>query len=294
VLDRPVEVIGPIELHLFVASSARDTDFTGKLVDVYPDSRAMILTEGAPRALDRRRTGAGDHEPIAPEDMAMRGMAASLGIVKGRPFQPDAHMTGILNAAAGIAFKMAAVESYASSYPDVRIYPDRRWEQVFLGGSPVFRQSSYLDFDALMNFFHKAYSTSDSMVLAMPGRGSQYLVVMRDADGDFLDPAKSYRLHMPANVPVKDYWSVVLYDTDTRALLDNGQPFPSIASNSNLTPNPDGSADVYFGPTAPATAGANWIRTVPGRGYFAAIRLYSPTQTYFDKVWKPGDIEKLK
>jgi hypothetical protein len=84
----------------------------------------------------------------------------------------------------------------------------------------------------------------------------------------------------------------VLYDTDTRALLDNGQPFPSIASNSNLKPNPDGSADIYFGPTAPVTSGANWIRTVPGRGYFAAIRLYSPTQAYFDKVWKPGDVQE--
>jgi hypothetical protein len=99
---------------------------------------------------------------------------------------------------------------------------------------------------------------------------------------------------VPANVPAANYWSVVLYDADTRSLLDNGQPFPSIASNSNLKPNADGSSDIYFGPTAPKAANANWIKTVPGRGYFAGVRLYAPTQAFFDKQWKPDDIVKVK
>lgn len=235
-----------------------------------------------------------NHEPVAPEDMAMRGMAASLGIVKGQPFQPDAKMKALLNKAGDVGFKMAAAVSYDSHYAHKLIYPDRKWEVVFPGGSPVFRQDSYLDFDSLIFFFHKAYSTSAAMVLAMPGKGSQYLLGCRDADGDFLVGGQAYRLHVPANVPAANYWSVVMYDADTRSLLDNGEPFPSIASNSNLKSNPDGSADIYFGPTAPKVANANWIKTIPGRGFFGGFRLYGPTQAYFDKVWKPDDIVKVK
>lgn len=99
---------------------------------------------------------------------------------------------------------------------------------------------------------------------------------------------------MPANVPAANYWSFVVYDVDTRSLLDNGQPFPSIASNSNLKLNADGSADIYFGPTAPKDASANWIKTVPGRGWFGGMRLYGPTQVFYDKTWKPDDIVKVK
>ena len=127
----------------------------------------------------------------------------------------------------------------------------------------------------------------------MPGRGAQYLLGMRDSDGEYLSGENTYRVHLPANVPAANYWSVVLYDADTRGLLDNGEPFPSVASNQQMTLNQDGSADVYFGPESPNATNANWIKTVPGRGFFAAIRLYSPTQAFFDQTWKPDNIEKL-
>jgi hypothetical protein len=235
-----------------------------------------------------------NHEPVAPEDMAMRGRAASLGIVKGQPFQPDARMKALLNKAGDVGFKMAATLAWDSRYPGTLIYPDRKWEAVFPGGSPVFHKDSYLDFDAMIAFFQRGYSTSAAMIIAMPGKGSQYLITPRDADGDYLSGGQTYRLHIPANAPAANYWSVVLYDIDTRSLLDNGQPFPSIASNSNLKPNADGSADIYFGPTAPKAANANWIKTVPGKGYMPGIRLYSPTQAFFDKAWRPDDIVKVK
>jgi hypothetical protein len=235
-----------------------------------------------------------NHEPVAPEDMAMRGMAAALGIVKGQPFQPDAKMKALFNKAADVGFKMAASASFDTHDPNKVFYPDRKWEIGFQGGTTVFRQASYLDLDAMIYFFHKAYSTSPAMVVAMPGKGAQYQVGMRDADGDLFYGDKSYRLRIPANVPVANYWSVALYDADTRSLLDNGEPFPSIASNSNLKPNADGSSDIWFGPTTPKAANANWIKTVPGRGYFNILRLYGPTQAYFDQTWKPDDIVKVK
>ena len=103
----------------------------------------------------------------------------------------------------------------------------------------------------------------------------------------------TYHLHYPPNVPVANYWSVVVYDADTRGLLNNGEPFPSIASNQKFTANKDGSADVYFGPKAPKAKNANWIKTVPGRGYLLGVRLYSPTKAFFDQTWKPDNIEKV-
>jgi hypothetical protein len=200
-------------------------------------------------------------EPAAPEDFALRGMAARLGIVKGQPFQPDARMTRLLDRAAQTGFKMASNVAYTDE-PSIHLFPDRMWRRGFHGDSPVFKTDTYLDFDAMIAFFHSAYSTSPAMVIQMPGKGAQYLGGITDAD--------------------------------TRSLLDNGQPFPSIASNSNLEPNPDGSADLFFGPEPPQDGNPNWIKTVPGRGWLAALRLYSPTQAFFDQAWKPGNIEKTQ
>jgi hypothetical protein len=132
------------------------------------------------------------------------------------------------------------------------------------------------------------------MVIKMVGKGSQYLIGMRDADGDFLSGENTYTLHFPPNAPAANYWSVVLYDADTRGLLNNGQPFPSIASNQKITPNKDGSTDMVFSPTEPADKSANWIKTVPGKGWFAGVRFYSPTEAFFDQSWKPDNIEKVK
>ena len=234
-----------------------------------------------------------NYETVSREDFAMRGMLAGLGIVKGQPFKPDARMKAILDKAGQVGFKMAATVDY-DYYPKDKIYPDRMWEQVFIGGSPVFEKDTYRNLDALVAFFHKAYSTSKAMVIAMPGKGAQYVLGLRDADGDFLMGENTYSVHFPPNVPAANYWSVVLYDADTRGLLNNGEPFPSVASNTNLKSNKDGSADIYFGPKAPKDKNANWIKTVPGRGYFLGARFYSPTQAFFDQTWKPDNIKKLE
>ncbi|MBZ4421282.1 DUF1254 domain-containing protein [Myxococcus sp. RHSTA-1-4] len=266
-----------------------------------PPAMRFVSASGVPLNLDSPRdityfenlASFINNEPAAPEDFAMRGMAATLGIVKGRPFQPDAHMKSLLETAAQVGFKMSTAVAYADD-PSVQAYEDRMWRPGFHGGSPVFKTDTYLDVDAMLASFHSADSTRPAMTVAMPGRGAQYLGGLTDADGDNLLGERSYRLHVPADVPVLNYWSVVLHDADTRALLDNGERIPSIASNSNLRLNPDGSADIFFGPEAPKDGSANWLKTVPGRGWFAAIRLYSPTQAFFDKTWRPGNIEKVR
>jgi hypothetical protein len=114
-----------------------------------------------------------------------------------------------------------------------------------------FNAEAYQDFDERLTFFYAAFSTSDAMFVAMPGKGSQYAGAFFDADGERPLGERSYTLHLPADVPVANYWSLVVYDAETRCLLDNGDGFASIASNQNLTLNADGSADLYFGPEPP-------------------------------------------
>jgi hypothetical protein len=261
----------------------------------FPNLSGVLVPGDFPRDFEyfQRLADFINYETVSREDFAMRGMLAGLGIIKGKTFEPDARMKAILDKAAKVAFRIARTHDY-EYYPKHKIYPGLMWEQIFVGGSSVFEEDTYLNLDALMVMFHKAYSTSKAMVIAMPGKGSQYLLGVRDADDKFLMGENAYRLHMPPNVPAANYWSVVVYDADTRGLLDNGQPFPSVASNQKMTVNKDGSTDIYFGPNAPKAANANWIKTVPGRGWFTGVRFYSPTQAFFDQSWKPGNIERIK
>jgi hypothetical protein len=126
----------------------------------------------------------------------------------------------------------------------------------------------------------------------MVGAGSQYAFADHDAAGRYLDGAKTYRLHLPPDIPAKDFWSVLVYDPQTRSMLQTDQRFPSLSSQKeDLTVNPDTSVDVYFGPESPAGKESNWIQTVPGKGWFVFLRLYGPLEPWFHKSWRPGEIE---
>ena len=133
-----------------------------------------------------------------------------------------------------------------------------------------------------------------AMAMKMIGLGSQYAVLNVDSNGEVLDGSKNYRLRIPADVPAKDFWSVVVYDPQTRSELQTSQPYPSKNSRRDaLLINPDGSVDLYFGPSAPDGQQANWTRTVPGKGWFIVLRLYGPLEPWFDKTWRPGEAEPL-
>jgi hypothetical protein len=123
--------------------------------------------------------------------------------------------------------------------------------------------------------------------------GSQYASANYDDKGRPFDGGKTYRLRVPANVPVKDFWSVVLYDTQTRSMLQTDQRFPSLSSERGLQKNADGSVDLYFAPKAPKGHEQNWIQTVPGKSWFTIFRLYGPLKPWFDQSWKLNDIEQV-
>jgi len=129
------------------------------------------------------------------------------------------------------------------------------------------------------------------------GAGSQYAWGYLDSEGDYLDGSNTYRLNLPKNPPVEAFMSVVVYDPQTRSELQTGQPFPAknnVRDEDTLVYNEDGSLDLYFGPKAPAGWEANWIQTVKGKGWFCILRMYSPTEEWYEYKWLPGEIELVK
>ena len=129
----------------------------------------------------------------------------------------------------------------------------------------------------------------------MVGIGSQYATSERNASGQYLDGSKTYRLHLPPNVPAKDFWSLTVYDPQTRSLLQTDQQLPSAGNQrKGIVINPDNSVDVFFGPVVSPGKEANWIQTIPGKGWFVMLRLYGPLEPWFDKTWRPGEIEMIE
>jgi hypothetical protein len=147
--------------------------------------------------------------------------------------------------------------------------------------------------DARNNVYYMAAGNSPSMMAKNVGQGSQYLWTYRDAEGAFLDGSKSYKLHVPSNIPAGNFWSVLVYDTMSRSELQNGQPFPSVSSYTKPIVNSDGSIDILFGPNEPK-AKSNWIKTVVGKGFFPMFRFYGPAGPFFDKTWKLEDLVEVK
>ena len=92
---------------------------------------------------------------------------------------------------------------------------------------------------------------------------------------------------------LNNFWSVTLYDPNTRSLLQTVQPKPSVNTFDEPEQNADGSYDIYFGPKAPEGKEKNWIQTVPGKGWFTQFRLYGPLEPFFDQSWKPDDIMEV-
>jgi hypothetical protein len=240
-----------------------------------------------------------DSETVDPTDADWRGMLAAIGIVKGQPFNPDAHTRALLDAAAKTAFKTGRVLMYSDldSRPGALIWPDRHYVDPNRSGAMditwMDKSGTFRDLDARTGIYSIVYASSPAMMSAIPGQGARYVTAFKDANGAFLVGDTSYRIHLPPNIPAAIFWSVTVYDSLTASGLDNGQPFPSLNKMDKPAGNPDGSTDIYFGPKTPGQ-GKNWVATVPGKGFFVILRLYGPTQAYFDKSLKPDDITQME
>jgi hypothetical protein len=235
------------------------------------------------------------------------GLLASLGIRKGTPFAPDQKTRAILDKAARTGYKMSRVIGFeeAMDGASLRVYSDRHWVNPIDNVGPRDASNTtdltfmniagdYRDLDARDWFFTNYYSISPGMVSKIPGKGAAYMIGFTDGAGNPLSGGSTYKLTLPPKIPAANFWSVTVYEAENASGLANGQPFPSLGSRDKPVENADGSTDIYLGPKAPDGKAGNWLATVPGRGFFAILRLYGPTEAAIDRSWKPGDIEPVK
>jgi hypothetical protein len=230
-------------------------------------------------------------EPTESIDPVTLGFYASIGIQKGKTFTPDARMKKILTEAAQVGDATARALCYRWRIKEGFFYPNSAWRTGFLGGYK-FEDNGALILDAYSFFFFYATGITPAMDSKMVGQGSQYMGAFIDSMGNPLNGGKDYKLHLPTNIPVNNFWSVILYDNQTRSMLQTDQKWPAVSSqNKGIEVNADGSVDVYFGPLAPVGKENNWVQTIPGKGWNVLLRLYGPLQPWFDKTWRPGEIE---
>jgi hypothetical protein len=235
-------------------------------------------------------------EPISFLDPVTRGQIAAIGIVKGKPFAPDARMKKILTDAVAIGNAYARSNTVFPRDPGHRVYKNSEWVMAFADKDSYFLKEGARRFDSRLWMHYNAVVVTPAMATTTAGVGSDYLIAGLDGEHQILDGSKTYKLHVPANVPVKDNWSVTIYDTQTRSMLQTDQPFAGINSlGDNLKKNADGSYDIIFATALPEDVDErNWIQTLPNKSWFILFRAYGPLEPWLNKTWRPSDIELVK
>jgi hypothetical protein len=262
-------------------------------------------------------------EPAGSLDPELMGHVAAVGIRKGEPFAPDERMKGILADAVAVANATARSLFVRPRDPDWYYYPGSAWMPLTLTATgyefetpppaiegPVHggvrapegvrlpAPTGYRRLDARTGFYYGFMAVSPAEAMLLSGIGAQYLTATVDAGGRYFDGARTYRLTLPRGIPAKNFWSLTLYDTQTRSMLGTPQGYPRAGSQAcpspAAAPDEDGVTTVHFAPEQPGgVARGNWIQTVPGRGWFVLLRFYGPLEPFFDKSWRPGEIEAV-
>ena len=233
-------------------------------------------------------------EPADWVDPATVGLYASIGIRKGEAFAPDARMKKILTEAVAVGNATVRTDLFASRDPSAKFYDDRQWFTTFIGGDYLFQDGAERLMDAATMFFYTATGITPAITLAKAGEGSVYAAAVRDFNGDLLDGGKTFKIMLPGPIPAKNFWSFVVYDNQTRSILETDQKLAGVDSTDKaLTIDADGSATVWFGPKVPEGHGSTGSRPCRGKGFFTLFRLYGPLEPWFDKSWKIGDFEPV-
>jgi len=235
-----------------------------------------------------------DAEPAFEGYRTHYGELAALGIEKGKPFRPDARMRTILETAARVANAQMRVQSFADRRPDRMVWEGRQWQWAALRYEDGdFNTATHLDLEAREKWFYQAVGASPAMFRRDTRAGSLYWLGLRDSTGANFDGGNRYRLSVPLPVPGKLFWSVTVYDSETRSQIQTEQNRAALRSLFELTDLSGDSVDLHFGPTAPPEGEARWIQTLPGKGWFAYFRIYGPEASAFDGTWQPGDFEHV-
>jgi hypothetical protein len=284
----------------------RFVEGTGMSVNTIPPSDYRFY-EMMDRLVQQQPDGAIDTERM--------GQLASIGIVKGKKFDPDARMKKILTEAAAVGMAVSRTLAYkARGSEGFAYYPGSAWvNELWLGGYTMetpppmvtpegvkpFAPTGATTLNARTAMFYYATGITPAMIMRLTGVGSQYIWAFVDADKNGLDGAKTYKVTLPKDIPEANFWSFTLYDNQTRSMLDTPQRYPRAGSQSYPSPaaeaSADGSTTIYFGPTQPqGVKRGNWVQTMPGKGYNVMLRLYSPLEPFFAKTWRPSEIELVR
>jgi hypothetical protein len=234
-------------------------------------------------------------EPTDTIDATTLGFWAAIGIEKGKPFAPDERMKKILTEAAAVGDATARAIAYRMREKEGYFFDNANWRLAFVGGYRFEWQPGVANLNAAAMFFFLATGVTPAMDTKIIGEGSTYPWTAVDANKNPLDGGKNYKLHLPPHIPVKTFWSVIVYSDQTRSMVQTDQQFPSVSSQKkDLLVNDDGSVDVYFGPKPPSGKEPNWVQTIPGQSWFTILRLYGPLEPWFKQTWRPGEIELVK
>jgi hypothetical protein len=241
-----------------------------------------------------RLTGFINNNPVQERDRFFMAMLKPLGIQKGQPFAPDARQRAILEEAATLGDAMGRTMLFDGHQriTGANAFPGTHWDWVTLV-SPTQEADAYSQLDERLHYTYGAIYTSPFIGTKHAGPGSTYVQAFKDKDGNRLDGGTSYRLHVPADAPAVAFWSLTLYDTGTRSMVQSPSNDAAHSSYDDLKTNEDGSIDLYFAPKAPAGERANWLQTVPGRGFYPMFRFYTPKEGLFDGTWALPDIEVI-
>ena len=242
-------------------------------------------------------------EPLDMLDPETRGLFASIGMEKGKPFEPDERMKKILTDA--VAIGNATARSIVwhprtdGTMKGIRIYPDTEsaWVMAWVDKNVFFngKDGKTMNSDARVMFHYPFTAVTPAMAVSKAGVGSDYGIAYVDSKKQPLDGSKTYKVNIPANPPAKDFWALTMYDNQTRSQLQTSQAFPTVGSQSEgLKQNDDGSYDIYFAPKAPEGFENNWLETIPDKGWFVALRMYGPLDPWIEKTWRPSEIELVK
>lgn len=230
-------------------------------------------------------------QPMLVRDKAMIDKLKSIGIEKGKPYIPDARTTEILNSAAKGAYEYLET-MLEKGFPPIN--PDAKWAvpampELIKAGSSGYAESDIYPIDARALTYSIGY-----VGIKRLGTAQIYLISGKDNEGLALEGNKTYILHVPANVPTKQYWSATVYDRLTHCLIKNLSRASRASNATEIKKNPDGSVDIFFGPKSPEGKESNWIPTDPKGKFEVLFRIYGPEKPFFERAWKLGDIKELK
>ncbi len=276
--ERAVQFIKKLRVHPLAGANRRDEqrfiDMSGRLFDGIVHFDETFFTNLARMV---------EEEPMLPRDQAMVPLLKGVGIEKGVPF----HLAAVDELKKGAEEAHAAYVRRLPTFGQLH-WSDRRWRSPDPAGAKTgysFESGGTLDVEARGLTYFLAYAPPSKI-----GKASFYLMAASDGAGDPLAGESSYKLHVPSHVPAKQFWSVTVYSVDTAAFVRES-PRVELSSYSAVL-NPDGTADVHFGPKPPPGKAPNWVYTEPDKAWFAFFRLYGPEGPIYDKTFKLEDIQK--